>query len=580
MKRFPSPAAFVGLPVFFILATLCYASSCCGQLPKEIKKNKAARPGAIEAFAAEMAGKKAVPPPPTDKAAFDRYVQEGWDSPFGIDYVFIHSPEARDPAFVYDFGGVVGIRWANFTRIQWSIIERRAPRNGVHTYDWTTLDDGVRKWQHFGVHAAMTLFSHNGWATATPSGKENVYLKGPMKLIKNLTDYLPKPEHMQDYRDYITALVERYDGDGVNDMPGLLFPVLHYQIGNEYNNEAFWGGSVEEYGVFLKESYQAAKKANPQVKILLSGVNFAEHTGFYEEKMEPQTEAFILQHRETKKPMADLARRMTEFSLKSITYCDAYDILDVRWAYYGVIKTGQELLRKAGCPDKEIWSGEAYSHYPLVPPNTVATGFLVPYPGPSESKPYLDILKNKRHPKFKTLNAWYRGLQAAHLIKQLMVALSGGSRRVMMGYAADTQSILAPSIMPIDGLRSNTFSKLWPVAYAYRQVMDKLDGVQSCRRLPLPTGIFVYENTLKSGKKVYVAFYDDFIGQNMDQPLGTAAFELPFPGESATVTGVITGIDQTVAKGQPVKTHDGKLPLLLTEYPVFIEANGREGAVP
>jgi len=356
-------------------------------------------------------------------------------------------------------------------------------------------------------------------------------------------------------------------------MPGLLFPILHYQVGNEYNNEAFWGGSVEEYGVYLKEAYLAAKKANPKVKILLSGVNFEEHTGLYDEKMEPQTQAFVAKYKETKKPMADLARRMTDFSLKSISFCDFYDILDVRWPYYGVIKKGEQLLRQAGCKDKEIWSGEAYSHFPLIPPNTVATGFLVPYPGPSESKKYLEILKNRLHPRYKKLNAWYRGLQAAHIVKQLAAALSAGTRKVMMGYAADYQTLLAPSIMPIDGLRSTTTNKLWPVSYAYKQVIEKLEGVQSVRRLPLPTGIFVYECTVKNGRKVLVAFFDDFIGQNEDQPTGSARFDLPFPGASAKVTDVITGLDQTTAKVQEMKTQDGKLPLILHEYPVFIEGN-------
>jgi len=571
MRRWSAIRVFAFLSGFSLVSLLC-VGSCCGQA---FKKNKEfARPDAYSKFVSAVAAKgKAVPPSPNDKAAFARYVEAGWDNPFGIDYVFIHGPETREPDYVYDFGGLVGVRWANFARVQWSIIEKHAPKKGKHDYDWVTLDDGVRKWQHFGVHIVMTFFSHNGWATASPSGKENVYLKGPLKVLKELTDYLPKPEHMQDYRDYIFNLVERYDGDGKDDMPGLRFPVLHYQIGNEYNNEAFWAGSVEEYKLYLMESYKAAKAANPNVKILLSGVNFEEHSGFYEEQMEPPTQKFIAQNVETSPAMTALAKRMTDFSLKSITYCDFYDILDVRWPYYGVIKRGQQELKKAGCKDKPIWSAEAYSHFPLIPDNTVATGFLVPYPGPSKSKQYLRILKQKNHPQFDKVNAWYRGLQAAHLVKQLMVALSAGAEKIMMGYASDTQTLLAPTIMPIDGLRSNTFNKLWPVSYAYKQVIEKLDGLKTCQRLSMPQGVYVYENTLKSGKKVLIAFYDDYVGQNEGEPTATKPFELPFAGKEATVTDVITGLAQTEAKVQQVKAQNGKLPLLLTEYPGFIEAN-------
>jgi len=572
MKRFPRVPVFLA---FFLVFSLLCVSSCCGQLFNK-KKRKAVKAGSYEAFAAEMAKRPCVPPPPANKAAFDRYVQEGWDNPFGVDYVFIQGPRARNADFVYDFAGVMGLRWVNFSRIQWSIIEKKPPRKGKHNYNWSALDDGVRKWQYFGVHALMTLFSHNKWATATPSGKENVYLTGVLKPLKNVADYLPKPEHMQDYRDYVTALVERYDGDGVDDMPGLRFPILHYQFGNEYYNELFWAGSVEEFKIYQKESALAARKANPNVKIVLSGVTFEEFSGFYEEKLPTKTSTFIRTHKKTgkKKGMVQHVQRKHAFGRKSISFCDYYDILDVRWPYYGAVKEGERKLKQAGCKGKEIWSAEVYSHFPLILKETMASAFLAPYPGPPESQKYLKILRNKHSRKFKKVNAWYRGLQAAHLPKQLMASLSAGAKKVIVGYAEDTQSPLAPQLMPVHGLRSHTFQKIWPVSYTYKLSVEKLKGITSCRRLlPTPKGVYVYENVVKGGKKVWIAFYDDLIGQNVDQPLGTKQYALPFAAKSATVTDVITEIDQTTATSRQVRTQKGKLPLLLTEYPVFIEAN-------
>lgn len=38
----------------------------------------------------------------------------------------------------------------------------------------------------------------------------------------------PEAEFEQHWIDYINAIVERYDGDGVDDMPGLQQPVRHY----------------------------------------------------------------------------------------------------------------------------------------------------------------------------------------------------------------------------------------------------------------------------------------------------------------------------------------------------------------
>ena len=94
-------------------------------------------------------------------------------------------------------------------------------------------------------------------------------------------------------REFITALVERYDGDGLDDMPGLLFPMLHYQVCNEAYNELFWAGTVEEYGAHLKRLRQAARRACPQVKIILSGVCFQPMDGFYDRHMDPRTKAYV-----------------------------------------------------------------------------------------------------------------------------------------------------------------------------------------------------------------------------------------------------------------------------------------------
>ncbi len=41
---------------------------------------------------------KRVPPSPEDQAAFRRYVQEGRDSPFGLDCVFVLDRRFREPA--------------------------------------------------------------------------------------------------------------------------------------------------------------------------------------------------------------------------------------------------------------------------------------------------------------------------------------------------------------------------------------------------------------------------------------------------------------------------------------------------
>ena len=121
-------------------------------------------------------------------------------------------------------------------------------------------------------------------------------------------------------------------------------------------------------------------------------------------------------------------------------FCDFYDILDARGAFYGKIRACRRLLDQFGCPDKEIWSAEVLCIYPLLGKQALTTITAYPYPGPSKSKEYRKILKKPKNRDFEKINAWYRGMQAAQLVKVCMAVLHAGSKKVMMQYALDIQS--------------------------------------------------------------------------------------------------------------------------------------------
>ncbi|MBI5623634.1 MAG: hypothetical protein HY924_07650 [Elusimicrobia bacterium] len=77
------------------------------------------------------------------------------------------------------------------------------------------------------------------------------------------------------YRAYVRAAVERYDGDGVDDMPGLTAPVKYWQLDNEadlhYKVRGF--GSFEspgEYDAVLKMTYEEMKTADPQAQLMIN----------------------------------------------------------------------------------------------------------------------------------------------------------------------------------------------------------------------------------------------------------------------------------------------------------------------
>jgi hypothetical protein len=513
-----------------------------------------------------------VVPQPVGGPAWRRYVEEGRQSPFGLDYVFVLDATFRKPDLARQLGGFVGVRWVNLARINWGQIEPRAPTNGRHSYQWAALDEGVRQWQQYGVHIMMSLRFVSPWANAKPKGEQFTYLKGLLSGIpKASADYRPKPEHVQDLRDYVSALVERYDGDGADDMPGLLFPVHHYQVCNEAYNELFWAGTLEEYGAQLTDAAQAARQANPNVKIILSGVCFMPMDGFYDREMDPRTKAYVDRLLPKTAPkMQPFLKRMDEFSRRSLQFPD-YDILDARWSHYGVVERCRDELRRAGRAKTEIWSAEIYSAVPLLDAMVLPMTTLGPFTTPSRSLDYIRITRSPKDKDFEVVNRWYRGMQAAWVVKYCMVGLHAGSKMLMTGWALDSQTPLAPYPLAVGGYKTTTFDKLWPAAYTYKLLIRKLDGLTACRRLPMPENVYVYECAMRDGRKVLVAFHDDHIAQNHDEPTGTAAAVLPVGFPRCRLTSIVTQIDQAEPRVELLDAPGGRLKLTLTEFPVFVE---------
>ncbi|MCL4206736.1 MAG: hypothetical protein KJ000_29985 [Pirellulaceae bacterium] len=508
-----------------------------------------------------------------DRKAFDRFVAEGRDSPFGLDYVFVHSPGARDAKLVDRVCGEVGFRWVNLSRLEWKLVEPKAPRDGQHTYHWSDLDAAVRTWQRNGVHIMLSLRFESPWATAPKSDSEFVYLRGLAKQVALLgADYLPKPEHLPHLREYARRLVERYDGDGIDDMPGLQFPVLHYQVGNEYYNEVFWTGTANEYGQLLHHFVAGARAACPDVRIVLSGIGLENVYGFYDAGMDPRTEAFVRSRLPKVPPnMQTFLKRSEAFSRATVGFSNDYDILDARWPNFGIVAKSRELLKELGCPDKPVWSAEIYSGFPLSEALVLPNWTLHAWPTPSRSLEYLRVLTNRNHADFETVNRWYRGLQAAQVVKICMVALHAGSEKLMMGWAIDIQNPLAVSTLSHHGLYSATFEHLWPAAYTYDLTIRKLNGVQRVERLRAADSVFVYRADLGQDRFVLIAFCDDHIGQNHDEPTAVTQGTIPWRTRRARVTQAITEIGVTEAKTEQVEARGGMLRLQLTEYPVFIE---------
>ena len=66
-------------------------------------------------------------------------------------------------------------------------------------------------------------------------------------------------------------LVDRYDGDGSNDMPGLTKPIIYWDVMNEPEFDMFFKGSEEDFVEIFNFSSKVIKEQQPDAVIVMAG---------------------------------------------------------------------------------------------------------------------------------------------------------------------------------------------------------------------------------------------------------------------------------------------------------------------
>lgn len=130
--------------------------------------------------------------------------------------------------------GAGGIRWfRDVQNVPWGMIE--VERDG---YRWEILDTIVQAVQTAGGRYVGTVMPYAGWEFRA-AGYGPTTDSQCQRLLTEDFYYLAFDQRMDRYKDeaqylrFLARVVERYDGDGVDDMPGLTAPIKFWQIHNE-----------------------------------------------------------------------------------------------------------------------------------------------------------------------------------------------------------------------------------------------------------------------------------------------------------------------------------------------------------
>ncbi len=156
----------------------------------------------------------------------------------------------------------------------WQWIE---PSEGI--YEFRETDFWVIEAQKNNVSLLGTIWPYADWDQAKCHGTSCEVSSQDQFYPRDVSDGIPKsrckPCDMAAYEAFLANLIERYDGDGKDDMPGLSLPVLYWEVLNEPSMSApdltFFKGTEKDYVEVLNASHRAIKGACPGCVIVQGG---------------------------------------------------------------------------------------------------------------------------------------------------------------------------------------------------------------------------------------------------------------------------------------------------------------------
>ena len=348
------------------------------------------------------------------------------------------------------------------------------------------------------------------------------------------------PVDTDKYSAFVKATVERYDGDGTDDMPGLTNPIKYWQVGNEPNS------LISGFADLQRITYAAIKEACPDCTVLIGGV-----PGM------PPVDQYIHNFDQTYKPILDA------LDGKYV------DVMDFHWYgnatgdYKGakqVYDHIRSVLNADGFPSLPFWITEMGSY--SGDPGEVAQ---VPFDYPFQTEQQ----------------------QALDYFKRFVYPLSFGVKKIFPAFGLMEGFKYDGSYFDFTGLIYDGWGNSDPGLgvkklgyYTYKKMTEMLEGADwnNIQTIQASNNVYIFKFT-KTNAPVYIAWWDYF-----DEPSyvtgNTKTISITgVQGISTLVTEAVpkfsTGRDVTdyasAFNKQTVPVSNGTITLTLNENPVFVE---------
>lgn len=432
--------------------------------------------------------------------------------------------------------------------------------------DFRRLDRFVAEFQAAGfTEPVLALKPHSSWASNNYPPRGLLPVRGGVKT-----------EYLADYENWVYSIVERYDADGREDMPGLRHPIRFYEIGTEFSS--YEPEPVDEYLVILERAYAAAHRASSEA--LIAHAAFLTTLAFAGDPSPAEYERAFEAAADQTHSLADMR--------KVLDRPDLFDVLNlhslggpyeieamVAWLDYEMAQRGYR--KPIIISDTATTPFIAWGPATACDRNPSQMGKIIP-PATEADRCRLAAYFTRLVKGDETTLRWTQGFAAQDLVKKVVIAAEQGVLLINTAFTEDLFWLKLPLAQA--GAGTSAWAGLVDVDrreyragyYALRQLVGYLDGYESITRLALDDEeVRVYEIS-RAGQRFWIGWYDPEYLILPGDPLPPKSIQFNPGGASALVETLITEFGQDTPVRVPLSAQDGILTLTLTPTPVFIFA--------
>lgn len=432
--------------------------------------------------------------------------------------------------------------------------------------DFRRLDSFVAEFQAAGfTELVLALKPHSSWASNNYPPQGLLPVRGGVKT-----------EHLADYENWVYSIVERYDADGREDMPGLRHPIRFYEIGTEFSS--YEPEPVDEYLVILERAYAAAHRASSEA--LIAHAAFLTTLAFAGNPSPAECERAFQAAADQTHSLADMRRVLDRPDLFDVlnlhSLGDPYEIeAMVAWLDYEMAQRGYR--KPIIISDTATTPFISWGPATTCDRNPDQMGKVIPPATEADRCRLADYFAKLVDGDEDTLR-WTQAFAAQDMVKKVVISAEQGILLINTAFIEDLFWLKLPIAQA--GAGTSAWAGLVDVGrreyragyYALRQLVGYLDGYESITRLILDEeGVRVYEIG-RAGQRFWIGWYDPGYLILPGDPLPEKRIQFNPSGASALAETLITQFGQDTPVRVTLSVQDGILTLTLTPTPVFIFA--------